>query len=247
MSLTTTLERWAYEIAPPVMLILGRAKARKGSADSQAREQTWAALPQERLEKLVDLEWERARHIDDKLSKATASLSVAVTLGAAVVKSVADGIDPSWQKDAVLLLLCLAMVLMAIAAVLGFNGLRPKARFGYGPDFAVKLSADASKSTALLASALAGFEVENRLRANEAMTAVDSLRNGVVLFATAVLLSLFAPPAPPPAIEAVSAEAALAQSMTGQNVLLTEIREALRQDASASAETEADPAASTPN
>jgi hypothetical protein len=246
MSLTALLERWAYELAPPVMLILRRAKARKGSADSKAREQTWAALPQERLEKLVDLEWERARHIDDKLSKATASLSVAVTLGAAVVKSVADGIDPSWQKDAVLFLLCLAMVLMAIAAVLGFNGLRPKERFGYGPDFAVKLSADASKSPALLAAALAGFEVENRMRANEAMTAVDSLRNGVVLFAAAVMLGLFAPSAPPPVDEAASAEPALAQAMAEQNILLTEVRDALRREADVSTEPEADRAPSTP-
>jgi hypothetical protein len=48
----------------------------------------------------------------------------------------------------------------------------------------------------LLADALMHFEITNLLRANEASAANATIRNGVVAFALAMILSLFLPATP---------------------------------------------------
>lgn len=191
------LGRAAYELLPPLFMLRANLKVRANEKTGNPRSSDWLKLPEETLQKTVDAEWKRARQLDDKLSKVTAALAVAVTIGSVISKTFAEGLSPDAWRVAVLVLLTLAMILMLMGALLGFNGLRPKRRPATGPDyeFAANVGADARKELAV--KALAIFEADNTIRANEASAAIDTLRNGVTLFTLSILLSTFAPTALP--------------------------------------------------
>lgn len=152
------------------------------------------SLTEDDVRKYVESEWTRAKELDEKLSKLTASLAVALTVGGAVAKAIVDGLAASPSKTAVLTLLFLSMLFFLYGAIIGFRGLRPKARFGYGAKFMNALAAGGETARKTLNEAAAGFEVVNMIRANETSAAIDLIRNGIILFAAAMALSFFAPP-----------------------------------------------------
>jgi hypothetical protein len=151
------------------------------------------SLSDEEVKKYIETEWIRAKELDDKLSKLTASLSVALTVGGAVAKTIVDGLAPSPMRITILVLLFVSMVFFLYGALIGFRGLRPKARYGYGAKFVNTIAAGGEDARKALREAAAGFEVLNLIRANEASAAIDLIRNGIIIFAVAMALSFFAP------------------------------------------------------
>ncbi len=157
------------------------------------------SLNEDDIRKYVESEWTRAKELDEKLSKLTAALSIALTVGGAVAKTIIDGLAISPIKIAVLVLLFLSMTCFLYGAMIGFRGLRPKPRFGYGAQFMNEVAAGGEGARKSLNEAAAGFEVVNLVRANEASAAIDLIRNGIILFALATALSFAAPTATPKA------------------------------------------------
>ncbi|CDZ68051.1 Hypothetical protein NGAL_HAMBI2605_63340 [Neorhizobium galegae bv. orientalis] len=176
-----------------------RIAKRLQSLDAHESFNDIVALGDDDIKKYIDSEWTRAKELDDKLSKLTASLSIALTVGGAIAKTIVDGLASSPIKTATLGLLLLSMLFFLYGAIVGFRGLRPKARFGYGAKFMSAVAAGGEDARNSLNKAAAGFEVVNMIRANEASAAIDLIRNGIVLFAIATVLSFIAPlkaPAP---------------------------------------------------
>lgn len=188
-----------YELFPFPRLLVANKLVAKGSPDGDARKQRWVGLGRTRLLELLDQEWERAKHLDDKLFKATTGLSVAVSAAGVASKSVLDALSPGAFKIAITCALLYAIVSLFAGVIMGFKGLRPKQRPGYGPDFAVRIR-QVSRSTAReISDALMHFEIKNLIVSNEATAANMAMRNGVIAFAIAMTVSLFIPaktPAP---------------------------------------------------
>lgn len=155
-------------------------------------ETDYIELDDETLKNFIDTEWTRAKELDDKLQKLTAVLSVSITVGGLVGTTMLSDLPFSWLKVSSVALFLIAAAYLFFGTILGFNGLQPKPRWGYGAKF---LRAVASKDTEArreLICAATESERGNILRANEAYAATISIRNGVIFFALGVLLSLLA-------------------------------------------------------
>lgn len=160
------------------------------------REARWAELGRDKMLPILADEWERAKFIDDKLFKLTTALSLAVAAVGVASKAILDGLPQGIVKAAVMGVLLYAIVCLFAGTLMGFAGLRPKPRAGYGPDFALQIRHDNKSAAARIADALMDFEKANILRANEASAANMAIRNGVIAFAIAMTFSLFLPPKP---------------------------------------------------
>lgn len=185
-----------FQLAPPLAVALGN---RKIAPPEAARLAQWRSLPLETLRSVISDEWERAKALDEKLVKTTAALSISGAIGGAAARPLLDGLASSPAKSVVFACLLFAIISLFSGVVMGFAGLRPKARGGIGPDFAVKTLKDDAAARTSCVEALAGFEVSNMRRANEASGANTAIRNGILAFVLATLIGLFAPRAPPPA------------------------------------------------
>jgi hypothetical protein len=144
------------------------------------------------LKTYIESEWVRAKELDEKLNKLTASLSIAVTVGSVVAKAIFDGLESSPLKTIALILSSLSMALFLFGAVIGFNGLRPKQRFGYGARYLRILAEGGHDAVREMWRAASGFQVTNTIRSNQAIVAITFIRNGVILFTLSIFLSLFA-------------------------------------------------------
>ncbi|WP_207591899.1 hypothetical protein [Rhizobium sp. ZX09] len=145
------------------------------------------------LKKYIESEWVRAKELDDKLSKLTATLSIALTVGGAVAKTVVDGLAPSTIKYIVLALLFVSMLFFLWGALVGFQGLRPKPRYGYGSKYLAIIAEGGADGRQAMENAACGFETVNLVRANEASLAIGLIRNGVFAFAIAMAVSFISP------------------------------------------------------
>lgn len=188
-----------HQLVPFPRLLWAQWKIIKTAEEPQLRSARWLDLGRDKLLALLDLEWERAQALEDKLFRLTTTLAVAVTAGGVVAKSLIESLVGWPARWVVFSLLVYAILLLFVGAVMGFSGLRPKPRPGYGPDFALKVQGRGVGAKRAAADALADFEVKNLLRSNEASAANLAIRNGVLAFGAALLLSLFAPPKPNPA------------------------------------------------
>lgn len=189
-----------FQIAPPIAVALGNHRIQ---APTSARQDTWRNLPLDSLVKVIGEEWERAKSLDDRLVRATTALSISGAVGGAAARPLIDGLASSPAKVLVIACVLVAIVSLFSGIIMGFAGLRPKPRGGIGPDFAVLTARDDEAARSACIKALAGFEVSNMRRANEADGANTAIRNGILAFVLATLVGLLAPrapsPAPPPA------------------------------------------------
>ncbi|MGV1793558.1 hypothetical protein [Rhizobium sp. A37_96] len=159
-------------------------------------------LGEDDLKKYIESEWVRAKELDDKLSKLTATLSIALTVGGAVAKIIVDGLTPSMAKYIILALLFISMLFFLWGALVGFQGLRPKPRYGYGSKYLAIIAQGGEDGRRAMENAACGFETVNLVRANEASLAIGLIRNGVLTFAIAMAASFISPstdhqPVPP--------------------------------------------------
>lgn len=188
------LWQFLYPIFPLPLMIWAERQLATPTAEQLTRRERWLALGRDELLKQLDLEWERAKFLDDKLFKLTTALSVAVTAGGALAKTLMASVAGWALSGWVFALLLYAIILLFTGAIMGFSGLRPKARPGYGVDFALRIQRPSRPAKLEIADALLSYELTNMLRANEASAANVAIRNGVLAFATALLIALFAPP-----------------------------------------------------
>ncbi|WP_308720750.1 hypothetical protein [Komagataeibacter xylinus] len=151
------------------------------------------ALNADQLEKYLETEWTRAKELDEKLNKLTASLSVAVTVGGVVSKTVFDGLAATSTKTVIAALLFLSMGMFLLGAMIGFSGLRPKPRYGYGAGYLRIITQGGDQAEDAMRAAASGFQIMNAIRSNEASTAIGLIRNGVLVFTLAMATSFFAP------------------------------------------------------
>lgn len=127
---------WSYLFDAFRMPLVNRRLAKRlQSLDEHEAFNDIRTLTDDDVKKYVESEWVRAKELDDKLSKLTAALAIALTVGGAVAKTIVDGMAASPIKLAVLTLLFFSMAFFLYGAMIGFRGLRPKARFGYGAKF----------------------------------------------------------------------------------------------------------------
>jgi len=190
----SVLTEAGYQLFPfPRLLKFNRiVRATRNVPDE--REAKWAALGRDKLLPILADEWERAKLIDDKLFKLTTALSLAVAAVGVASKAVLDVLPQGLVKTAVMGVLLYAILCLFAGTLMGFSGLRPKPRAGYGPDFALQIRHENKSAAAHIADALMDFEKANILRANEASAANMAIRNGVIAFAMAMTFSLFLPP-----------------------------------------------------
>jgi hypothetical protein len=129
-----TLVGWAFE---PIYLIrVNRKLTRRISQWETAPEfADIRALDEGQLKTYLEAEWTRAKELDEKLYKITAALSVAVTVGGVLAKTIVDGLVPTIMKAAIEVFLFVSMGMFLLGALIGLSGLRPKVRYGYGADF----------------------------------------------------------------------------------------------------------------
>ena len=196
MSLLSNL--W-YELVPFPRLLAFNRNVRSGLETPNPREIKWATLGREKLLSLLADEWDRAKQLDEKLFKVTTALSLAVAAVGVASKAVLDALPSGPMKILLLVVLLYAIASLFAGTVMGFSGLRPKPRAGYGPDFALRIRHDNARAVQQLADALTHFEITNILRSNEAMAANTAIRNGVIAFALAMTFSLFIPAQKPAA------------------------------------------------
>ncbi len=153
------------------------------------------SLEVEQLHPYLEAERYRAEALDEKLYKSTAALSIAVTAGGVVAKTVYVGLSPSPEKIITMILLLGSMAMFFLGAMIGFSGIQPKPRYGYGARFllATALGGDGAKNAMI--EAACRFQNMNIVRSNEASAAISLIRWGVIAFTAAILVSFFTPTA----------------------------------------------------
>lgn len=193
MIFSSLSEAW-YQILPFPRLLAANRTVRANGDKVDQRQLAWASLGREALLPILAEEWDRAKFIDEKLFKLTTALSLAVAAVGVASKAVLDALPAGPLKAGVIAVLLYAIVSLFVGTLMGFSGLRPKPRAGYGPDFALQIRHDDQQAAERIADALKDFEIKNIIRANEATAANMAIRNGVVAFALAMTFSLFLPP-----------------------------------------------------
>jgi hypothetical protein len=194
MSVYLTLENLLLRFSPDAIKYLitnSRIKKQLDDWEHAPEFSDIRRLEESVLKTYIESEWVRAKELDEKLNKLTASLSIAVTVGSVVTKAIFDGLESSPLKTVALMLSSLSMALFLFGAVVGFNGLRPKPRFGYGARYLRILAEGGHDAVREMWRAASGFQVTNTIRSNQAIVAITFIRNGVILFTLSIFLSLF--------------------------------------------------------
>lgn len=135
-------------------------------------------------ERIVE-EHERATKIDDKTSRFTLSLSIALS-----VLTAASGITSSFLTDTeeshlVRLIVTISVLYMLLAGVTALGALKTLPTFGYGTHHQIKVKAE---GVAYLSRALYCQEKMNIVRQLRNEAAYQSLRNGFVTLIIAILI-----------------------------------------------------------
>jgi hypothetical protein len=192
MSIRRALREFAVgafsEAIEPVEMVLVNRRLR-GASSSDA---DVAALSDDDVLAFLAADGARAKELDEKLQKLTAVLSVAVTVGGLVGQTLLGGVTASWLKTAIAITFLVAELYLVVGVVVGFDGLRPRPRYGYGPAFLRLMAAGGKAKQDELVRAANGSLRDNMIRANQASAAATAIRNGVLVFAFAVVLGLWA-------------------------------------------------------
>ena len=198
MSILLKLRKLAKRAVPDAigMLTVNRKLARQLEAWETAPEfDDIRALDTDQLTKYLETEWTRAKELDEKLTKLTVALSVAVTVGGVASKTIFDGLAATPAKTVIAVLLFVSMSMFLCGALIGFSGLRPKPRYGYGAGYLRIIARGGNEAADEIRKAASGFQIMNIIRSNEASTAIKLIRNGVVAFTIAIAVSFFVPTA----------------------------------------------------
>jgi hypothetical protein len=191
----------AYLLLPPLEVHSAGKKLREKSETTaeelESRDQrytTWYLIGVAKLDDLIQTERDRASKLDDKATKITAVLAIALTIGSSFGKSIVDKVSTPELRISVQFGLFLSMMYIVLGGWLGlFSGISAKPQRGYGPDWEVQLSQDNSASKQPRIEALIHFETANLIRSNDISGALQCVRNGVIIFFAVMLLAVTDP------------------------------------------------------
>lgn len=178
---------WNSAIEPVAMIRTNKRLSEDTNVTEDIR-----SLSELDLEKLVQDEGSRATQLDDKLQKLTATLSVTVAVAALAGQTILSDLAASGLKTAATTLFLVAAVLLMIGAYVGFDGLRPRMRFGYGAGFLHLVAKGGVEKRRELELAAAAFQRHNLIRANQTSAAVTLIRNGLLVFMIGTLVATIA-------------------------------------------------------
>ena len=176
------------EVTTPIEMMRANQRVAVMSIDTH----NFEALEESDLKSFVESEWTRAKELDDKQQKLTATLSIAVTAGGLAGSTILQALNGSWAKDAAATLFLVAAALLVVGTLVAFNALKPKRRYAYGAAYRRIIAEGGPAAKRELIEAATEFERDNTIRANEATAAAASIRNGVLVLAIALLMSLIA-------------------------------------------------------
>ena len=149
------------------------------------------SLNMDKLESLVDSESQRAKDLDEKLSKLTSVLSITLMISGVATKMISDGMSSTLPGTLAILLFFLAMAFLFCGVLIGFGGLRPKPRFGYGATYLHSRQEGGEKAEKVMKVVVSSYQVANLIRSNNASAASDLIRNGIITFWLSIALSVF--------------------------------------------------------
>lgn len=144
------------------------------------------------LQALAASERQRSKDLDEKLSRLTAVLSIALTISGVATKMVSDGMSSTLSGTLAIILMFLAMIFLFFGTLIGFSGLRPKPTYGYGGTYLHILQVGGKSAETELREVVSSFQVANAIQANYGSAAIDLIRNGVIAFALGIALSAWA-------------------------------------------------------
>ncbi|KAB1184349.1 hypothetical protein [Photobacterium damselae] len=144
----------------------------------------YSKLPDEKIEKRLKDEHERAQKIDDKTSKFTLGLSISLSIISASASSVVKFLPENNLNNFIALLFGLSSLYMLSGGLLALGALKTLPKFGYGTSFEI------NKSTTILARSLIGQEKVNILRHIRNELSFMSLRNGFLIIFISLILCI---------------------------------------------------------
>lgn len=142
----------------------------------------YSRLSDEKLEKRLGDEHERAQKIDDKTSKFTLGLSISLTIISASASSIVKVLPSSALNNYIVLLFGISSLYMLSGGLLALGALKTLPKFGYGTNF------EYNKSSVTLVTSLIGQEKINIIRHFRNELSFMSLRNGFLLIFMALFL-----------------------------------------------------------
>jgi hypothetical protein len=189
MPFTEWLRNGIFLMLPPIQLWWARWRLNRRlrtQADviaADPRYAEWLSLPTEILDDLIFKERARASAIEDKATRVTAVLAIALTIGGTLAKPMIDNINGPHLKMIVQIGMPVAMAYLVTGGLVGlFSGSRARRQSGYGPDWEVELQNADLLPKGLRVRTLIEFEISNLMRTNELSAALSCVRNGFICF-----------------------------------------------------------------
>jgi hypothetical protein len=176
------------ELFIPLKLICVNRRVAAQEIDTKYLE----VLTHDELRNFIKEEWSRAKDLEEKLQKLTAVLSVSVTVSGLVGATMIQKLPSLTMKYFTGGFMFLATFYLIVGVLIGFSGFVPKLRYGYGAKFLHSSKGRSPKAKIVLVDAAASFERDNIVRSNKTYAAAASIRNGLMAFVLALLISSLA-------------------------------------------------------
>ena len=185
--------RFIEEIFPFVShLVYSRRQRRRSESREILSEEeftNYVDLSEDKLEKRLEEEHQRASTMDEKTSKLTLSFSIVLTfVGAAMIflkNTVSPVVMQTDLPNLVNFLIFLGLFYSIVAGLVALGALRTAPRHGYGTQFLLEQDKPMNEK---LAESLARQEVINLVRHTRNEAAFQCLRNGLLLFIVVIVM-----------------------------------------------------------
>lgn len=145
----------------------------------------YSKLTNDKIEKRLKDEHERAQVIDEKTSKFTLGLSISLTIISTMASGIVNFLPKSDLNGLIAFIFGLSSLYMITGGLLALGALKTLPKFGYGTDFEINKNSD------ILISSLISQEKVNILRHIRNELSFMSLRNGFLLMFISLLLCTF--------------------------------------------------------
>jgi hypothetical protein len=155
------------------------------------RYKKWMNLSLDILDELIKKERERGKAMEEKISKMTAFIAVALTIGSTFFASLMTNYGGT-LKPWIGLILGVAFIYVFIGGWIGSHGIATRKSYGYGADWEVAIKEGGAPKT-LRVDALVCWEISNINMALLNEAAIQCIRNGFLLFVVGVVLALVQP------------------------------------------------------
>ena len=187
------ISRFLEEMFPFVSYLASSRRQRRRSESSEILNEkeyvNYSNIPEDKIEERLKEEYQRALAIDEKTSKLTFSLSIALTFVGAIMiflKSIVFSVAMQTNLSVPMnFLIFFGLFYCIIAGLVALGALRTAPRHGYGTSLLLKQAESRKK---ILAESLARQEISNLVRHLRNEAAFQSLRNGLLFFIVVIVM-----------------------------------------------------------